>query len=814
MKRLKKAACVGMSIVMTGCIFFAQMMTEAVETDSGTALVTQSSMELPFMQAPKADSGMTAANGTAVVSGGTVNVRSGPSTSYSVLGTVKLGAKVTICGKFSNGWYKIEFHDGYGYMTGQYLSSFNWAAEVKPFSATAVTTDRLNVRSGNGTSYAKLGLLPENTAVKITGKYANGWYEIEYNGGKGCVSGDYLKDIRENSATTTAATTATTAPTTVTTAVITTASTTAAPTTVTTAAAETTAATTTAPATTAPTTTSPVTTTEAATTTEQPSVTEIPTTVVTTTVPTTQKPPVQELTPMNATAVTTDNLNVRKGNGTNYEKLGTLPKGTTVQIIGVYKNKWYQIKYGSGIGAVCGDYLKNIKPVETTTTAPTTAQPQDEFAAMNARATTTANLNMRKGNSTKYEIIALIPNGTVINVIGRYSNNWYRVNYQGQVGCVSGDYLKNITEITQPAETTSTSALTTTETTVTATAEPTTIPEETTTQPAVRPEDNGIVSFYGRGVTTDNLNVRKGPSTAYDKLGTIPAGTTVALVGKFPKTNWYKIIYGSDYAYVCGDYLKNIVELDESGLYMDSRELTLRLEESRKLKVYSLFNHGGEADVDWQSDAPEIVSVDANGNVTANACGSAVITATDKSGRGSISCTINVLSYSASAHISGVPIYNQLTSGYPTGCEQFSARMLVNYYGGTATAEDMVKAITLSPAPYLKGKVKYGGDPSSSFVGDPKQKKPYGFGCLPSAITAGINRYMAQIGGGYKAVDISGCDMETIYSYISKGVPVLAASAYLPSVNNPYKDSSYSWVIDRGRTRANPLHGGAHATLW
>lgn len=727
-QRKKKMICIGISAVMAAGVFFTNSVTEFGYGAGNAALPTQAYIEISLMQAPSADSGMQAVNGTAVVNGGTVNVRSGPSTAYGVLGTVKRGNKVGICGKFSNGWVKIIFRDGYGYMTSQYLEGFRWESNATPFAATAVTTDNLNVRAGNGTNYDKLGLLPQGTTVKITGKFDNGWYEIEYQGGKGCVIGEYLKDIRTQSIPSSTAIVASS------------------------------------------------------------------TTPVSTAAPSTTQKPVQELTPMDATAVTTANLNVRAGNATRFEKLGTLPKGTKVRITGVYSNQWYQIVYAGGTGAVCGDYLKEIQPVEKPTTTQPSTQPEENITVMDAYGTTTANLNLRRGNGTQYEILALIPKGTRVRITGRYANQWYRVAYQDKTGCVSGEYLKDVVPVTQPTEP--------------ATSVPATAPEEPATVPAVRPEDVGMEAYYARGETTDNLNVRKGPSTSYDKLGVIPNGSAVGIIGRFPKTNWYKIVYESGYGYVCADYITRIVPVDNSGLYMDVQELTLRVNVSRKLRVYSLFAQGGAIEAKWKSSAPEIVTVDRDGKVTAIAKGSAVITAEDPSGSGSVSCKITVLNYKESAKISGIPVYNQLTAGYPTGCEQFSARMLVNFYGYRATAQDMVNAITLSSAPYTKNKVKYGGDPSRSFVGDPKKKKPLGYGCLPSAIAAGINRYMAQVGGSYQAVDISGCGMDTIYSYISQGIPVLAASAYLPSVNNPVKVKEWTWIVDSGPNK------GQSVTWW
>lgn len=54
---------------------------------------------------------------------------------------------------------------------------------------------------------------------------------------------------------------------------------------------------------------------------------------------------------------------------------------------------------------------------------------------------TTANLNMRKGSSTRESIILTIPKGTLLPCIGK-DGNWYKVNYSGKYGWVYGDYVQ------------------------------------------------------------------------------------------------------------------------------------------------------------------------------------------------------------------------------------------------------------------------------------------------------------------------------------------------------------------------------------
>lgn len=61
---------------------------------------------------------------------------------------------------------------------------------------------------------------------------------------------------------------------------------------------------------------------------------------------------------------TTANLNVRSGRGTEFDILGTLPKGTVVKVLYILKAKdgyfWGSIDYGKNVGFIRLDYVKPV----------------------------------------------------------------------------------------------------------------------------------------------------------------------------------------------------------------------------------------------------------------------------------------------------------------------------------------------------------------------------------------------------------------------------------------------------------------------
>lgn len=65
--------------------------------------------------------------------------------------------------------------------------------------------------------------------------------------------------------------------------------------------------------------------------------------------------------------VTTDQLNMRSGPGTEYEVLGVLPTGETVEVLAV-EGDWYRIALGGDTAYIHADYVVPSTPESTTTT--------------------------------------------------------------------------------------------------------------------------------------------------------------------------------------------------------------------------------------------------------------------------------------------------------------------------------------------------------------------------------------------------------------------------------------------------------------
>ena len=127
-----------------------------------------------------------------------LNFRTGPSTSNKIITTIKKNTKVEVI-SYEGKWAKIKYNNKVGYSSKEYLSESNSSSSSSSGSTSSskktgtVTTDVLNVRSGAGTSYSKIGTVKKGQTVTIL-ETSKGWHKIQLSGGKtGWVSGDYIK---------------------------------------------------------------------------------------------------------------------------------------------------------------------------------------------------------------------------------------------------------------------------------------------------------------------------------------------------------------------------------------------------------------------------------------------------------------------------------------------------------------------------------------------------------------------------------------------------------------------------------------------
>lgn len=136
--------------------------------------------------------------GSGTVTGNAVRIRSGPDTSYSILGTKDKGAQLSVTG-VSDNWYKVSYNGSAGYISSSYLKLGSGSSEssggtsVSALSGTGtISGDYVRMRSGPATTYSILGTYNSGTVMTVTGESGD-WYQVSYNGTSGYVYKTYLK---------------------------------------------------------------------------------------------------------------------------------------------------------------------------------------------------------------------------------------------------------------------------------------------------------------------------------------------------------------------------------------------------------------------------------------------------------------------------------------------------------------------------------------------------------------------------------------------------------------------------------------------
>ncbi|MBR4866909.1 MAG: SH3 domain-containing protein, partial [Clostridia bacterium] len=133
-----------------------------------------------------------------------VNLRSGAGTSYGKLTTIPYNKTVTVT-EVKNGWGKTTYGGKTGWFSLDYAKktgTTTTATGGSTGSGDTTTTasvkyvitasNGVNMRSGAGTSYDKVGAIPYNKTVTVT-EVKNGWGKTTYGGKTGWFSLDYAK---------------------------------------------------------------------------------------------------------------------------------------------------------------------------------------------------------------------------------------------------------------------------------------------------------------------------------------------------------------------------------------------------------------------------------------------------------------------------------------------------------------------------------------------------------------------------------------------------------------------------------------------
>ena len=210
--------------------------------------------------------------------------------------------------------------------------------------------------------------------------------------------------------------------------------------------------------------------------------------------------------------VNADVLHVRAGSSTSHDIISRVYNGQSLNVIGE-ENGWYKINMNGKTGFVSGEFVS--KNGASNSNVSTTGGKNKVTADV---------LRVRTAPNTSSSVSGRVYEGQTLNVIGQ-ENGWVKINHNGQVGYVSGEFVSGVSANTGSSNNNT----------------------NNNNQESVKPASGNYT------VNVSSLRVRTGPSTSHTTVGSVTKGQVVQVVGEVQ--DWFKINYAGQTAYVSKDYV-------------------------------------------------------------------------------------------------------------------------------------------------------------------------------------------------------------------------------------------------------------------
>ncbi|MBP3941335.1 MAG: Ig-like domain-containing protein, partial [Christensenellaceae bacterium] len=158
----------------------------------------------------------------------------------------------------------------------------------------------------------------------------------------------------------------------------------------------------------------------------------------------------------------------------------------------------------------------------------------------------------------------------------------------------------------------------------------------------VRIDKDGMKIIAEGTVTGSDVKLRRGPSTSYDILTLASKNSTIYIIEENTKSGWHRVLYNDMFGYMSSSYIKiSETTAAVTGVSLDMAEKTLKVGESFTLTATILPENAVNKAVSWASSDSAAVKVE-NGKVTALKAGTATITVTTTDGGFTASCKVTV----------------------------------------------------------------------------------------------------------------------------------------------------------------------------
>ncbi|PEB24803.1 mannosyl-glycoprotein endo-beta-N-acetylglucosamidase [Bacillus toyonensis] len=223
----------------------------------------------------------------------------------------------------------------------------------------------------------------------------------------------------------------------------------------------------------------------------------------------------------NLATVNATNLNIREQPTTQGKVIGTVKKGTNVQVLSKEK-EWAKISHDGKEGYVTLQFLgfSNGNPNVEQKQQLTINNGQKEEGIVTA-----TRLNVRNSPTLGSSMIGYVQKNEKVTVLGK-ANGWAKIEYKGKEGYVSLEFLKFGDAIQTP---------------------------DTSGQKQLQPTIKNGAQEVGT-INATSLRVRSAANTSSSVLGNLKNGEKVTVLGK--ANGWAKISYQGKEGYVSLEFVK------------------------------------------------------------------------------------------------------------------------------------------------------------------------------------------------------------------------------------------------------------------
>lgn len=227
---------------------------------------------------------------------------------------------------------------------------------------------------------------------------------------------------------------------------------------------------------------------------------------------------------------------LRSGPGEDSDVIGAVDAGAIVQIVAQDETgEWYQLEDGNWISASALAVVPSVPIAATVSPLPDTPTPEPVVETPPTATpapfepvlvTVNADANLRSGPGADFERVGGADFGTQVLVVGRFTGGeWYLLDDDSWIFASLIDGVVDAPEVDADGNPVSAG----------------TAPDATAPDPSPAEPAPGSVT-----ATTNVLaNLRSGPGTTFDVVGSAPEGSTVVLVAQNEAGDWFKIEDGS-----------------------------------------------------------------------------------------------------------------------------------------------------------------------------------------------------------------------------------------------------------------------------